>query len=94
MTFRYRRERVSGEDVPQYGLIAEEVAQVAPDLVVYDAEGEPYSVRYHVLAPMLLNEVQKQQRTISEHERTTREQQRTIETLLARVEKLEAREEP
>ena len=58
----------------EYGLIAEEVAEVAPELVVYDDEGQPFSVRYHLLAPMLLNELQKQQRA--------------IEMLLARTEQL------
>lgn len=67
------------------GLIAEEVAELAPELVAFGDDGEPYTVRYRMLAPMLLNEVQKDHRTI-------REQQRTIQTLLARVEKLEARE--
>ena len=66
-----------GEDVPEYGLIAEEVAEIAPELVAYDEEGRPYSVRYHVLPSLLLNEMQKQQRT--------------VETLLARVEELEKR---
>jgi len=76
VTFRYRKEVAGGgEDVPQYGLIAEEVAEVAPELVARDAKGQPYSVRYHVLPSLLLNEMQKQQRT--------------IETLLARVEQLE-----
>ncbi len=53
-------------------------------MVTLDAAGKPSSVRYHVLPSMLLNEMQKQ-------ERTNREQQRTIETLLARVGKLEKR---
>ena len=87
VTFRYREEVVGDAGTREYGLIAEEVADVAPELMVHDAQGEPYSVRYHVLPSMLLNEMQKQ-------ERTNQEQQRTIETLLARVEMLEAREQP
>ncbi len=75
-TFLYREDEVGGaSDQRQYGLLAEEVAKLAPDLVRFDEEGEPFSVHYEQLAPMLLNEVQKQQRT--------------IETLLARVEELE-----
>ena len=68
VVFRYRQEVVGAEEseLPQYGLIAEEVAEVAPELVAPDAEGRPYSVRYHELAPMLLNELQEQQRTIEE----------------------------
>ena len=68
VTFRYRKEVADGDDMPPYGLIAEEVVEVAPELVVYDKEGQPYSVRYHLLAPMLLNEMQKQQRRIEELE--------------------------
>jgi hypothetical protein len=87
VAFEYRDEVVEegGEGLPQVGLIAEEVAELAPELVAFGDDGEPYTVRYRMLAPMLLNEVQKDHRTI-------REQQRTIQTLLARVEKLEARE--
>jgi hypothetical protein len=48
----------------QYGLIAEEVAQVYPELVIRDRTGRIDGVRYEELAPMLLNEVQKQQRKI------------------------------
>ena len=48
----------------QYGLVAEEVAQVAPQLVVFDKDGAAQTVRYHFVNAMLLNEVQKQQRTI------------------------------
>ena len=46
----------------QYGLIAEEVAKVYPDLVQYDKTGKPYAVSYHLLSPMLLNELQKEHR--------------------------------
>jgi hypothetical protein len=64
VSFRYTAH--AGQGPPQYGLIAEEVAEVLPDLVVYDQAGQPETVRYHELAPMLLNELQKQHRTISE----------------------------
>ena len=98
VTFRYREQVALGEDVAEYGLIAEEVAEIAPELVAYDAEGKPYSVRYHVLAPMLLNELQKQQRTVDaqraqlglESERNAAQQDQ-ITKLLSRLEALEAR---
>jgi len=64
VSFRYTVHADRGPR--QYGLIAEEVAEVFPDLVVYDKAGQPETVRYHLLAPMLLNELQKQHRTISE----------------------------
>jgi len=50
--------------IPQYGLIAEDVAEVFPELVINDKEGKPYSVRYEVLPVLLLNEMQKQQQRI------------------------------
>ena len=68
VTFRYRPEQTlsSGKrPPPEYGLIAEEVAEVFPDLVVYDEQGRALTVKYHEMAPMLLNEVQKQARTIA-----------------------------
>lgn len=46
-------------DTVQYGLIAEEVDQVFPALVVQDEDGKPYTVRYHLLPQLLLNELQK-----------------------------------
>ena len=48
----------------QYGLIAEEVAKVYPELVIRDGSGKIEGVRYDELAPMLLNEVQKQQAVV------------------------------
>jgi len=63
----------------QYGLVAEEVAQVAPQLVVYDNDGKPQTVRYHFVNAMLLNEVQKQQRVLEQERRLNGEQQRLLE---------------
>jgi hypothetical protein len=60
VTFLYKPEYDKGPRTLQYGLIAEEVAEVYPDLVAYDADGKPYTVKYQHLAPMLLNELQKQ----------------------------------
>jgi hypothetical protein len=60
VTFLYKPEYDKGERTLQYGLIAEEVAKVYPDLVAYDKDGAPYTVKYQYLAPMLLNELQKQ----------------------------------
>jgi hypothetical protein len=60
ITFLYKPEYDDGSHSLQYGLIAEEVAKIYPDMVGYDKEGQPSSVKYQALAPMLLNEVQKQ----------------------------------
>lgn len=80
----------------QYGLVAEEVAQVAPQLVVFDKNGVPQTVRYHFVNAMLLNEVQKQRQIIEEQQKTTEEQndkiarqQEKIDDLAARLAELE-----
>jgi hypothetical protein len=62
VTFRYKAEPATGPRPIEYGLIAEEVAEIYPELVVRDKDGQPSGVRYHVLAAMLLNELQRQQR--------------------------------
>lgn len=66
VTFRYKSHAASGQAARQYGLVAEEVAAVAPELAVHGADGQVETVNYHLLVPMLLNELQKQQRTIEE----------------------------
>ena len=63
VTFRYKTADETGAHPVQYGLIAEEVAKVFPDLVQYDKAGKPFTVRYHLLTPMLLNELQKEKST-------------------------------
>ena len=87
--FRYRKEAGGDGRTQEYGLIAEEVAEVAPELVVRDEEGAPHAVRYQLLTPMLLNEVQKQQRTIHEQREAIDGQQQVIAALTARVEAVE-----
>ena len=64
VTFRYRSQAAAGQGALQYGLVAEEVADVAPGLAVRSAEGSIETVNYPALVPMLLNELQKQQRVI------------------------------
>jgi hypothetical protein len=63
--------------------VAEEVAQVSPQLVVFDKDGVPQTVRYHFVNARLLNEVQEQRSTIAR-------QQAEIQDLAARLAKLEA----
>jgi len=64
VTFFYKPEYDDGSHLPQYGLIAEEVAKIFPEMVAYDKDGQILTVKYQLLAPMLLNEVQKQNETI------------------------------
>ena len=60
VTFRYKKADESGQKPEQYGLIAEEVAKVMPELVIYNEKGQPETVAYQTLAPLLLNELQKE----------------------------------
>jgi hypothetical protein len=60
VTFFYKPQYDDGSHSLQYGLIAEEVAKVYPEMVVYDKDGQPSGVKYQMLAPMLLSELQKQ----------------------------------
>jgi hypothetical protein len=83
VTFRYRPEYDDGAHLPQYGLIAEEVAEIYPELVVADSAGRPLTVRYHLLPAMLLNEVQRQHRLIEAQERRIQAQQTQLQTLAA-----------
>jgi hypothetical protein len=64
VTFHYKSDQNPAGRTLQYGLIAEEVAEVYPGLVAHSADGQIETVMYQFLPPMLLNEVQKQQRTI------------------------------
>ena len=76
VTFRYKDTAERGTHALQYGLIAEEVAKVYPNLVQYDKAGKPFTVYYHLLVPMLLNELQKEHRR-SEAQKTEIGTQRT-----------------
>jgi trimeric autotransporter adhesin len=88
VTFLYKPEYSKGERTLQYGLIAEEVAQVYPELVAYDKDGQPYTVRYQYLAPMLLNEVQKQYRRAEQQSEIIASQQTEIMAQKQEIENL------
>jgi hypothetical protein len=75
VSFQYKSD---SKGKPQFGLIAEDVAKVNPDLVVRDRNGEIYSVRYEAVNAMLLNEFLKQHRTVQE-------QQKEIDALKAEL---------
>ena len=86
VTFHYKRE-LDPEESPQFGLIAEEVAEVNPDLVRRDAEGEIYTVRYEAINAMLLNELLKEHRTVQQLKTTMRKQQNDFQSTLAQQQK-------
>jgi hypothetical protein len=65
VTFRYKKE-IDPHSISQFGLVAEDVEKVNPDLVVRDKEGKPYSVRYDQVNAMLLNEFLKEHSTVEE----------------------------
>ncbi len=77
VTFRYKEASPDGTQPLQFGLIAEQVAAVYPELAVYDKQGEVETLQYQQLPALLLNEIQKQHQTIQ-----------SLETRLAEVEKL------
>jgi hypothetical protein len=90
VAFRYKPQ-IDPAGLAQYGLIAEEVADVYPDLVVYDRDGRPETVRYHLVNALLLNEVQKQHRTAEAQEKTIGQQRKTIDREQAEIDGLKAR---
>ena len=88
VTFFYKSEYANGDRTLQYGLIAEEVAKVYPDLVAYDQDGQPYSVRYQYLSTMLLNEVQKEYRRTDQQAEVIAAQQAQIASQQREIEGL------
>ena len=80
VTFRYKEE-LDPDGIPQFGLIAEEVGKINPDLVVRDEKGIITTVRYDAVNAMLLNEFLKEHRKATEEHRKAEEQGRTIQEL-------------
>ena len=87
--FCYKKE-LDPQAIPQFGLVAEDVAMIDPDLVARDEEGKPYTVRYEAVNAMLLNEFLKQHRKVEEQasknekqELRLTEQQKQIDALQA-----------
>ena len=92
VTFHFKTQDTekAGREISQFGLIAEEVAEVNPDLILRDKEGEIYSVRYDAVNAMLLNEFLKEHRKNEEQEATIARQQKQIEALTAGLQKVSA----
>jgi len=92
VTFRYKQE-LDPKGIPQFGLVAEQVEKVNPDLVARDAEGKAYSVRYEAVNAMLLNEFLKEHKKVEQLEATAVRQQKEIETLTAGLQTVSAQVE-
>jgi trimeric autotransporter adhesin len=90
VTFRYKKE-IDPAGTSQFGLVAEEVEKVNPDLVVRDNEGKPYSVCYEAVNAMLLNEFLKEHKTVQEQGAIIARLQEQIEALTAGLQKVSAR---
>jgi hypothetical protein len=93
VTFHYKKE-IDPASISHFGLIAEEVEKVNPDLVVCDKEGKPYTVRYEQVNAMLLNEflkehkkVEAQEEKINQLRSVVAEQRKSFESKLAQQEK-------
>jgi hypothetical protein len=88
--FRYKHE-LDPEGIPQFGLVAEQVAEVNPDLVARDDRGKPYTVRYEAVNAMLLNEFLKEHRQVQHLKSAAATQEATIAQLKKGMEVLTAR---
>jgi hypothetical protein len=85
VTFRYKKPYADGGKPIQYGLIAEEVAEVLPDLAVFNRDGQPETVKYHLLPAFLLNEYQRQEKINLAQAELAQRQQKTIQAQAERV---------
>ena len=86
VTFRYKHD-LDPEGIPQFGLVAEDVEKVNPDLVARDEQGKPYTVRYEAVNAMLLNEFLKEHRKNEEQGATITQQRKDFEAALAQQQK-------
>ena len=93
VTFRYK-QKIDPKGIPQFGLVAEDVEKVNPDLVARDKDGKPYSVRYDQVNAMLLNEFLKEHRKVEQQRRdfeaALAQQQKQIDALAAGLQKVSA----
>jgi hypothetical protein len=89
VTFRYKQEIDPGRS-PQFGLVAEEVEKVNPDLVVRDGEGKVNTVRYEAVNVMLLNEFIKEHRTVQELKREIAALTATVKKQAVQIQKVSA----
>jgi predicted ribosome quality control (RQC) complex YloA/Tae2 family protein len=88
VTFHYKSDTT---DTPQFGLIAEEVADVNPGLVVRDKGGEIYTVRYDAVNAMLLNEFLKEHKAFLEEQRKVQKLEAALQAITERLKEQEAK---
>ena len=89
VSFHYKKE-IDASGTPQFGLVAEEVADINADLVTRDSEGRPETVRYDAVNAMLLNEFLKEHGKVEKLETTVAREQKQIEALTAGLQKVSA----
>jgi hypothetical protein len=89
VTFRYKKE-IDPAGRSHFGLVAEDVEKVNPDLVVRDKEGRPYTVRYDQVNAMLLNELLKEHRKVEKLEATVADLVATAKEQAAQIQKVSA----
>ena len=85
VTFRYKDAYTDGERPLDYGLIAEEVAEVFPELVVFNKDDQPETVKYRLLSSLLLNELQKQNAELKHQYHVNEAQQKQLRSLSGQV---------
>ena len=90
VSFRYKKE-IDPQSIPQFGLVAEEVEKVNPDLVIRDREGKPYTVRYEQVNAMLLNEFLKEHSKVGQLEAALDELNKRLNEQEASIQKVSAR---
>jgi hypothetical protein len=84
VTFRYKK-KLDPKDIPQFGLVAEDVEKVDPALVACDKQGKPFTVRYEAVNAMLLNEFLKEHRKVETLEATVAQQRKDFEAAIAQL---------
>src|SRR5260370_27474476 len=84
VSFRYKKQ-IDSKGIPQFGLVAEDVEKINPDLVVRDKEGKAYSVRYDQVNAMLLNEFLKEHQKVEKLEATVAQQHKDFEAAVAEL---------
>jgi hypothetical protein len=87
VTFRYKHQ-LDPAGIPQFGVVAEDVEKVNPDLVARDEQGKPYTVRYEAVNAMLLNEFLKEHKAFVEEHRTVEELKKQVAALTAGLHKV------